>query len=271
MRAFWAIFKREFVGYFTSPIGYVVLTIFAALAGYFYLTYLEQFHLMCLQYEQIRAMQQQRGMMPPLDEGPNYMEMLVPAIFATFSVIMIFVIPLLTMRAISEEKKQGTIELLYTYPVSDFQVVVGKYAASLGVFSLLLLLILVYMWLPGHFQDNADFVNWGHTSTAMLGFFLLGAASIAIGFVFSALTENQVVSASFTFAVLLFLWVAGAMGESEGVDWWKKFAESISLTNRSQDLFRGVVHLSDLAYFACVTVGSLFITMRALESHRWRS
>jgi ABC-2 type transport system permease protein len=175
------------------------------------------------------------------------------------------------MRSIAEEKKEGTIELLYTYPISDFQVVMAKYTASLVVFLLIVAQVFIYLVIPDFFSEEGGIVEWHTALAGVFGFFLLGAASIALGFIFSAFTENQIVAAALTFALLLFLWVCGwgAQGDQlEGI--WKTLAEAVSLTNRSQDLYKGLMNLSDIVFFGCVMVGSLFITMRALESHRWR-
>lgn len=273
MNAMIAILKRELAHFFTSPIAYVVLVIFSLLGGWFYVMgYLFPFAQYCEQYPIIQMQMQRNPMLSQNLPIPNYTELIVPGVFATLSIILVFLIPILTMRSIAEEKKQGTIELLYTYPVSDLQVVMGKYLASLAVFSLMVLLVLFYIKLPDLFLGADGIVEWKPTLSALLGFFLLGASSIAIGFIFSSLTENQIVSAALTFAVLLFLWVVGWAAQSENLpDQWRMIAETVSLTNRSQSLYKGLIKLSDLVFFVSVTVGALFITMRSLESHRWRA
>lgn len=272
MRAFWALFKREVVHYFTSPIAYVVLVIFAVLGGWFFcMGYLFPFAAYCKQYP-IYQMQMQRNPFMAQDlPVPNFTELVVPSLFGTLSIVLVFLVPLLTMRSIAEEKKEGTIELLYTYPVTDTQVVLAKYFAALVVFFFILVQVVIYLMVPDLVTESGGVVEWKTVSATLLGFFLLGSSSIALGFIFSAVTENQIVSAALTFALLLFLWVVGwaAQGEQlEGI--MKTLAETISLTNRSQDLYKGLINLSDVVFFGCVIVGSLFITMRLLESHRWR-
>ena len=270
MRPFFAMFKRELTHYFTSPIAYVVLIIFSVLAGWFYVQgFLIPYSLYCQQYDMMQL--QQNPMMPHQMPAPNFTELIVPSLFSTFSIILIFLVPLLTMRSISEEKREGTIELLYTYPVSDFQVILAKYAAALVVFSFTVVLCAFYLYVPEIIKEGGGVVEWKPALSALLGFFLLGAASIALGFIFSAVTENQIVAAALTFALLLFLWVVGWASQSDQVEGWaKSLAKAVSLTNRSDGLFKGLVHLSDLVFFFCVMVGALFITMRSLESHRWR-
>jgi ABC-2 type transport system permease protein len=273
MRAFLAIFKREVAHYFTSPIAYVVLVIFAVLGGWFYVQgFLLPFAAYCQQYPIIQMQMQQNPMMmmqqPPV---PNFMELVVPSLFGTLSIILVFLVPLLTMRSIAEEKKEGTIELLYTYPVSDTQVVLAKYLASVVVFLLIIVQVAVYLVVPDLMMEGSAVIEWKTALASLLGFFLLGASSIALGFIFSAVTENQIVSASLTFALLLFLWVVGWAAQGDQLEGFlKTLAETVSLTNRSEDLYKGLINLSDVVFFACVVVGSLFITMRALESHRWR-
>ncbi len=269
MKPFFAMFKRELAHYFTSPIAYVVLIIFSVLSGWFYVQgYLLPYSLYCQQYDMAQLQQNpMMGQMP----APNFTELIVPSLFSTFSIILIFLVPLLTMRSISEEKKEGTIELLYTYPISDLQVILAKYAAAVVIFSFTVLLCALYLYVPELLKEGGGVVEWKPTLSALLGFFLLGSASISLGFIFSAVTENQIVSAALTFALLLFLWVVGWASQSDQVEGWAKtLAESVSLTNRSDGLFKGLIHLSDLVFFFCVTVGALFITMRSLESHRWR-
>lgn len=270
MTAFFALFKRELTHYFTSPIAYVVLIIFAILSSWFYVQgYLLPYSLYCQQYD-VMQMQANPMMMEQMP-APNFTELIVPSLFSTFSIILIFLVPLLTMRSISEEKKEGTIELLYTYPVSDLQVILAKYTAAVVVFLLTVGLCALYLYVPELLKEGGGVVEWKPALTALLGFFLLGASSIALGFIFSAVTENQIVSAALTFALLLFLWVVGWASQSDQVEGWAKtLADSISLTNRSDGLFKGLVHLSDIVFFCCVTVGALFVTMRTLESHRWR-
>jgi ABC-2 type transport system permease protein len=276
MKAFWALFKHEVSLYFNSPIAYVVIVIFAILSGWFYtMGFLLPFSEYCERYPMLQMQMQQNPMMAMQGQlpVPNFTELIIPGVFGTFSIVLIFMVPLLTMRSIAEEKRQGTIELLYTYPLSDLQVVLSKYAASLVVFILLVALVSLYLLIPDLIKGEiGGVVQWKTAGSAILGFFLLGATSIALGFVFSAFTENQIVAAALTFTLLLFLWVVGWAAEGENLEGiWKTLAQKVSLTNRSADLYKGLLHLSDLVFFGCVTVGSLFITMRSLESHRWRS
>jgi ABC-2 type transport system permease protein len=272
VRAFLAIFKREVIHYFTSPIAYVVLVIFAFLSAWFYsIGFLFQYSEYCEQYPMIQMQMQQNPMMAREMPVPNFTELIIPGFFGTLSIVLIFLVPLLTMRAISEEKRQGTIELLYTYPLSDLQVVLAKYLASLVVFALMVGLLVIYLMIPDFFKEGGGVVEWKPAMSALLGFFLFGSACIAIGFIFSALTENQIVAAALTFTLLLFMWVVGWAAQGDNIpEQWKKIAEAVSLTNRSQDLYKGLIHLSDVVFYVCVMVGSLFITMRSLESHRWR-
>lgn len=274
MKAFLAIFKREVKQYFTSPIAYVVLVIFSFLSAWFYaIGFLFHFSEYCEQYPMIQMQMQQNPMMMNQNfPVPNFTDLIIPGYFGTLSIVLIFLVPLLTMRAISEEKRQGTIELLYTYPLSDLQVVLAKYLASMVVFTLMALLVVFYLMIPDFFSKEGGVVAWKPASSAILGFYLFGAACIAIGFIFSALTENQIVSAALTFTLLLFMWVVGWAAQGDNIpEQWKKVAEAVSLTNRSSDLYKGLVHLSDIVFYLCVMVGSLFITMRSLESHRWRA
>jgi len=278
MKAFLAIFKHEIGFYFSSPIAYVVLVIFALLGGYFnaisfllqYSEYSDQYPMAVMNWEQTPSMM--RGANPK-PQVPNYMEMIVPPLYMSLSIVVLFLVPLLTMRSIAEEKKEGTIELLYTYPVSDLQVVLAKYFAALFVYFVAVAVTAFYLLLPDLFKGQiGSIIEWKAAFSALLGFFMFGAACIALGFMFSSMTENQVIAAALTFALLLMLWIIGWASQGDAVpEYMKSIADTISLTNRSQDSYKGLLHLSDIVFFACVTVGGLFITMRALESHRWRA
>ncbi|MCG3197186.1 MAG: hypothetical protein GHCLOJNM_01671 [bacterium] len=274
MRAFLALFKREVAHYFTSPIAYVVLVIFSFLSAWFYaIGFLFPFSEYSEQYPMIQMQMRQNPMMMGGNYPvPNFTELILPGFYGTLSIVLIFLLPLLTMRAISEEKRQGTIELLYTYPLTDLQVVLAKYLACMVVFTVMALLLILYLLIPDILKGElGGVIQWKPALSGVLGFYLFGAAAIALGFIFSAITENQIVAAALSFTLLLFLWVVGWAAQGENIpEHWRKVAEAVSLTNRSQDLYKGLLHLSDIVFFACVVTGSLFVTMRALESHRWR-
>ncbi len=182
MRNILAIVERELRAYFTSPIAYVVLTIFVFLSGLFFRSILAQVLQMGLM-SQLQAQQL----------GPRAMDMpgmITRGFLSTMSVILLFVMPMLTMGLFSEEKKRGTIELLLTAPLTDLQVVLGKFFAGVAFF----LILLLTTWIPTGFLYLYSSPASGPIFNAYLGLLLYGLALIAIGLFISTLTENQIIA-----------------------------------------------------------------------------
>jgi ABC-2 type transport system permease protein len=251
-----AIWQREMKSYFVSPIAYVVLTVFLALTGFFFYSILTA-------VVQSTMMQSQMGQgMQPVD---------VPGIvsrsfFGTMSVVLLFMIPMLTMGLFAEEKKRGTIELLLTTPVSNFQAMMGKYLASLT--------FLVIMFLASGVTMSALFF-YGHPELkpmlgGYLGLLLYGAALLAVGLFISTLTENQIVAVVITFGVILVLWLiesfsTGAMGVTKDV------LSYLSVIGHLDDFIKGVIDTSHVIFYLTFAFVGLFLTYRSLESMRWKS
>src|SRR5215831_11620114 len=182
MRNILAIIERELRAYFNSPIAYVVLTIFVFLSGFFFRLYLAQ----VMQMGLMSQMQAQQF-------GPRPMDMpgmISRGFLSTLSVILLFLMPMLTMALFSEEKKRGTMELLLTAPVTDLQVVLGKFLAAGAFYMILLATTLVELAILGAYSTPAK----GPILSAYLGVALYGLAIIAIGMFISTLTDSQVIS-----------------------------------------------------------------------------
>jgi len=191
MRNILAIIERELRAYFISPVAYVVLTIFVFLSGLFFRSILAQVLQMGLM-SQLQAQQL----------GPRAMDMpgmITRGFLSTMSVILLFVMPMLTMGLFSEEKKRGTIELLLTAPLTDLQVVLGKFFAGVAFF----LILLLTTWIPTGFLYLYSSPASGPIFTAYLGLLLYGLALIAIGLFISTLTENQIIAAVLSFGAIL--------------------------------------------------------------------
>lgn len=251
----WAIYKRELAAYYVSPVAYVVSAVFLAICGYFFYSITAFFHLLSFQ-----AMQN-----PMLAERLNATEGIIRPLLSNTGVVGLFVAPLLTMRLFAEEKKQGTIELLFTYPVSDLQALMAKFGAAFTVYAVMLAATGVY---PLYLSWLTD-VEFGPVVAGYLGLALLGAAFIAIGCLASSMTENQIIAAVVTFGVLLLLWVIGWSAEiSSGL--LGKLFSYISLTEHLESFSKGVVETKSVVYYLSVTVAGLFFTLRVLESKRWR-
>src|SRR6266446_5507052 len=201
MRNGLAIIERELRAYFSSPIAYVVLTIFVFLSGIFFRTILSQ----VMQMGLISQMQAQQL-------GPRPMDMpgmITRGFLSTMSVILLFIMPMLTMGLFSEEKKRGTIELLLTAPLTDLQVVLGKFFAGAIFFVILLLTT----WIPTGALYLYSSPASGPILTAYLGLLLYGLALVAIGVFISTLTENQIIAAVLSFGTIMVLWLVDVVAQ----------------------------------------------------------
>jgi ABC-2 type transport system permease protein len=198
----------------------------------------------------------------------NFQDAIFRNLFGNLGVILIFIIPFLTMRLIAEEKRQKTIELLYSSPVTPAQIVWGKYLACLAILVMALALTLTYPLLVQFNAGDANGVDWRSVLLGYAGLFLMGAAYMAIGLFISSLTESQVVAALITFVVLLMTWIIGwTAGEAEG--WVRDFVTYLASVSHLDSFSKGTVVLSDFVYFVSIIVLGLFATNRAVESHRW--
>jgi ABC-2 type transport system permease protein len=251
----WAIFKKELRVYFSSPIAYAVLAIFSMITGYFFSAVFDFY---------VKA-SMQAAMNPMAARDFSIIDGVLRPLFQNISVIMLLVMPILTMRLFSEEKKSGTIELLLTYPVRDGEVLFGKYLAALAVFASMLVLTLAYPLLMAWVTP----LEWGPLATGYLGLLLQGAAFIAIGILISSLTENQIVAAVATFGTLLMFWVIAWASDSAGGVLGRVLSH-VSLTEHADSFWKGVIDTKDLIYYLDLTILALFLTLRSLDSKRWR-
>ncbi|VAX17663.1 Gliding motility-associated ABC transporter permease protein GldF, partial [hydrothermal vent metagenome] len=186
--------------------------------------------------------------------------------FGIVSIVMLIILPMLTMRVFSEEKKTGTIELLLTYPVQEGEAVLGKFAGCMGIFLLMLLISFPCILLVDFFGDP----EWGVIFTGYIGLVLMGAAFISLGIFMSALTENQIIAAVLSFAALLILYMAGFSAGFVGETMAAVLAY-ISIMAHLETFAKGVLDTSDILYYLLFAVFFLFLSMRSLESKRWRA
>lgn len=250
-----AIWQREMKSYFVSPIAYVVLTIFLLLSGLFFFgNFLE-----IVQFTMTQA--QQGGSNQPIDV-PAYV---IQSLLKTTSVILLFLVPMLTMGLFSEEKKRGTIELLRTTPVGHFQAMLGKYLACVTF----LIILFVCSWItisPLFMYGQPD---WKPILSGYLGVFLYGAALIALGLFVSTLTENQIVAVIITFGAALALWLFPVFFQSAaGAP--KDVINYLSIISHLDDFTKGVIDTSHIVYYVTFAFVGLFLAYRSLESMRWK-
>ncbi len=238
MRNVWTIAKRELGSYFVSPIAYAIGAAFLVMSGLFFVL--------------------------PLFFGTR--DASLRNWMSTIIVLLLFIAPMFTMRLLAEEKQSGTIELLLTSPLRDWELVVGKFLAALGLWLALLAVTLVYVVILKIFGDP-DFIP---IITGYVALILIGAAMLAVGLLSSALAPNQIVAVVVAFAILLVLWIAGALqnvfGASSAIG---SIFAYLAINGHTDDLMKGVVDSRDIIYYLSVVVGCLFISTRLIEARRW--
>ena len=237
MRTVQAVAWKEIQIYFSSPTAYIVGMIFLALAGFFFV----------------------RDLADPFPEAS------LSSFFQGATIIVVLIGPALTMRLMAEEQKLGTIELLLTSPVRDWEVVIGKYLASLVFYLATLALTLYYVILLVSFADPDP----GPIYTGYLGLVLYGAAALSIGLLTSTLTSNQIVAAVVAMGVLLALFFADAASTTLGSTASSIIGE-VGIKSHFNDFERGVIDTKHVMYYIAFVAFFLFLTIRALESRRWR-
>ena len=255
MRSIYAVFKREVKAYFTLPIAYVMMGGLLFIVGLLYWMSFSWF--LRVSFESMRN--------PMMASDLDISSMVVGATISTIGVVSVFTLPLLTMRLWAEEKRTGTLELLLTFPLRDSSIVLGKFFASLAVYIVLLMLSLLYPLLAGLYAR----LDPGPILAAYLGTLLLGATLFAFGFLCSTWTENQIVACALAWAGFLFFWLIGSAADFAGPDLGKFFAQ-LSFAKHHENFAKGVIETQDVAYFVLFTVFCLFLTLRSIESTRWR-
>jgi ABC-2 type transport system permease protein len=259
MRNILAIVQREFKAYFASPIAYIVLAIFVFLTGLFFQAILSQMTESAMRRSIMSA---QTGQPPQPMDMPG---LTTQGLLSTLSVILLFMVPMITMALFSEEKKRGTIELLLTSPITDLQVVLGKFFAAGAFFALLLACTWVETSLLYMYSDPAT----GPILTAYLGLLLYGLAVVSIGMFISTLTENQIVAAVISFGVVMVLWLVDVMASRADAG-SKAVLTYLSILSHLEDFLKGVLDTSHIIFYVSLTLVGLFLTYRSLDSLRWR-
>jgi ABC-2 type transport system permease protein len=252
MRNTLAIAGKELRAYFTSPIGFVMIGFFAIIYGFFYAAILYFFERQASQFGLQQA---------PVDLN----EQLIRPLFSNVQVILLFALPLITMRTYAEEKRSGTMELLLTSPITDLQIVFGKFLGAMGLIAAMVAVTLPHILLLFWYADP----EWKPIATTYLGFFLMAGCFVAVGLFVSSVTRNQIIAAMATFGVFLMLWVIDWMGSFMGPTGQAVF-EYLSITRHFDDFARGVIDTRHLVYYASVITFGLVLTMRSVETERWR-
>jgi ABC-2 type transport system permease protein len=250
-----AIAHKELKGYFASPVAYVVIGFSAILFGWFFIN--------LLYYFDRTQMQAGSGFQGP--QAVNVNEIMISPLFLNVSVILLFTLPLITMRTYAEEKRSGTIELLLTSPLTDLQIVIGKFLGGLVLYVAMLAVTLVHMAFLFAYGNP----EWRPIATGYLGLLLMGGCFLSLGLFVSSLTRNQIIAGMVTFAVFLMFWVinwiATFMGPTS-----QAVLNYMSITEHLNDFARGVIDTKHVVYYLSFIAFSLFLTVRAVDSERWR-
>jgi ABC-2 type transport system permease protein len=257
MRNTWIICRKEMRSYFASPIAYLLLTMFAFIFGWFFWNVLGY-----VVANGIAAMQ--RGQNFPM----NINEEIIRPLLSNVGVIGLFFIPLITMRLFAEEKRTGTIELLTTSPISDMEIIMGKWLAAMLLYGCMLLvtaLNFAFLFRYGH-------PDWKPLVIGYLGLYLQAGALLAIGTFISTLTKNQIIAGAVTFAVCLMLWVLEwASGGGFETSKWAQVLSYMSVITHYESFSKGMLSSKDAIFYVSMIFFGLFLTARSMESLRWRS
>lgn len=231
-----AIFKRELKAYFTSPLGYVFLAIFYAFSGLFFYIF-------------------------SLSVGSTD----ISSVFLMMFIVLMVFVPLLTMRLLSEDKKQKTDQLILTAPVSLLSIVMGKFLAAYAIFAIGVAVMPVYGFVMSTFATVSWLPIWGNT----VGLLLLGGIFVSIGLFISSLTENQMIAAIGGFFINLMILFMNTLKSALPNGFLQDVLSSISVYSRYSEITSGIFSLSSLIFFVSVIFIFLFLTVRVLEKRRW--
>ena len=260
MRNIITIIRKELNSYFRSPIAYLLLFLFAVATGGVFYLYIKTFMFQALTQAQYAQMYEQN--MPPM----NVNEMVIRPVLGWTGSICLFLAPMITMRLFAEERKTGTIELLLTSPVTDVQLVLGKFFAALLLYMTMLSLTVLYFLVLFRY-GNPDFMP---LIPGYLGQILLGGSFLSLGLMFSTMTRNQVIAGSLTFFFLIIFMLIQWSGDYAG-GVWSQIAGYVSWTAHLENFSKGVIDLKDTIYYLSVITLGLFVSIRSLESIRWRA
>ncbi|OGB66981.1 MAG: hypothetical protein A2Y94_03885 [Caldithrix sp. RBG_13_44_9] len=255
-----AVFQKEIKHFFYSPIAYIVIAAFTLIAGIFFYLYLSSF-VEAAMMDMYRSQQFRQA-----PQRFNINLQLIRPFFWNLALISLFVLPLVTMRLYSEEKKSGTVELLYTSPLSVANIVLGKFFAGIVFYLVMLIPSFLFMGLLFIYGDP----EIGPVLSGYLGLILLGSAFISGGLFISSLTENQIIAAIGGFGLSLLLWVIGWASNYSGPG-LASVLNYLSIINHFEDFAQGVIDSKHLIYYLLFSTFGVYLTFKSVESIKWRS
>ncbi|HLH16300.1 MAG TPA: ABC transporter permease subunit [Bryobacteraceae bacterium] len=255
MRNIWLICVKELKSYFASPIAYILMAFFGLIFGFGFYTATRDMVRYSFQAQMMGQMAQM-----------NVNEQIIKPLLGFASTVALFLIPMITMRTFAEEKSRGTIELLLTSPVSDLQIILGKWFGAMALYICVLAMSMINIGL---------LFAWGKPDlkpvlVAYLGLLLQGGCLLGIGVLISTMTKNQIIAGGVTFFVCLLLWL---------LSWFTAFDTTaaaqvvnyLSIVTHFENFSKGVLESKDVIFYLSMIFFSLFLTSRAMESLRWRA
>lgn len=250
MSGIWTLLRRELSAYFVSPIAYVVMMLFLVITGVYFSILVAFFN---------------------NSKGPTEVSV-IEVFFQTslFWYALILIIPILTMRLLADEKRQGTIETLMTAPVSDTAVVLAKYFASLAFYVILWLPTALFVFLLRWVSRDTTPFELGPVLGGFTGVLLVGAFYLSIGIFASSLTRNQIIAAVVSFALISVAFFLGFLSFLESSGWQQKIVEYTSSLEHMREFARGMVDTRRIVLYVSLTVFMLFVTQKVVESRKWK-
>ncbi len=242
---------KEVESYFSSPIIYAIFTVFFGVTGFLFVGAMEYFAIQSFQ-------------MMGFGGTLNITRYVFSSHFHNMAIVFLFIIPALTMRAFAEERKQNTIELLYTSPITTSELLFGKFFGILVVVMIMLSFSLYTVF----FGEYLSTLDWGRIATSYLGLFLIVTSFISIGLFSSSLTENQVVAAISAFGISLIIWLLEWIGSNIGGK-AGSVIYYLSLFPHFRNFLEGIVDTRDISYYISLIVFFLSLTWVSLELERW--
>jgi ABC-2 type transport system permease protein len=238
------VFIREFTNYFNTPLGFIYIDVFILITGFFFF---ELFKYFANDQASLRNL------------------------FTLLPWVYLFFIPAISMRLLAEEKKVGTVEMLMTLPLRDWEVVLAKFFASFLFLSVALLLTLPLAWIVSRSAADVVVLDYGPIIGGYVGAILMGGAFLSVGLFFSSITDNQIVAfilSVVTMAVFLLIGIPDVVGYFPPV--LHTFILKISLSSHFQSIGRGVIDSRDIIYYLSVIFLFIFLTIRSVESRKWK-
>jgi len=239
VRNLWPLYKKETSSVLLSPIVYIFTAVFLVVTGFFFNFYVAE-----VKQANLRMT------------------------FSNISIILLFFAPAITMRLFSEEGRSGTIETLMTAPVSDLQVVLGKFFAGWTFYCVMLVPTLAYVAILARVAGDVG-LDYGPIIASYLGLLLMGGLFVSLGLFFSSLTRNQIIAFAISLAAFLLLWVIGMAGRNKTGLGYQVLAY-LGMFEHVDAFLKGLVDTRDIIYYLSATVLGLFLTVRSVESRKWR-